>query len=274
MNRLLHAGFKRFVKKKAVWIGILILTGYEAVCILLDYQSAVRWNVTVPLDEVLFIMMAILGVVISVFCSMFVGTEYSDGTLRNKIAVGRKRSHIYLSNYILCAFGGAAAFLLSLAGGAAIGSPLLEPLRATPAYMLELILTGVFISFSYAAVFNLISMIVSSKAHSAIFCILAAFAFLFVAYYLYMMLSQPEMSEQYHIVDGQMKFETLKNPHYVTGLKRDIYQFLMEFLPGGQSLLIMEGIVIQPFTMMLYSAVIAVVTNAAGLLLFCKKELK
>lgn len=274
MNNLLHAGFARLKKKKAVWIGILVLIVYEAGCTLLDYQSALKYDARVPLDEVLFIMMAVLGVVLSVFCSLFVGTEYSDGTMRNKIAVGHKRSGIYLSNFLLCAAAGVAAFLLSLAAGLAVGGPLLEPAKAAPQTIAWFVFTGVFVSISYAAVFNLIAMTVTSKAHSAMICILTAFAFLGAAYYLYMMLSQPEMLEQYKIINGETFFETVKNPHYVTGVKRSVYEFLMEFLPGGQCVLIMEGAAAHPLRMAAYSAVIAAAANAAGLWVFRRKDLK
>ena len=34
--------------------------------------------------------------------------------------------------------------------------------------------------------------------------------------------------------------ERQKNPHYLTGIKRDIYEFLNDFLPGSQMLQIAE----------------------------------
>ena len=52
----------------------------------------------------LFVLMS--GVVLSAFCSLFVGAEYSDGTIRNKIAVGHSRAAVYLANLVTCSAAG------------------------------------------------------------------------------------------------------------------------------------------------------------------------
>ena len=33
-----------------------------------------------------------IGIVMAVFCSLFIGTEYSEGTIRNKIIIGQKEA--------------------------------------------------------------------------------------------------------------------------------------------------------------------------------------
>ena len=62
-----------------------------------------------------------MGLVAAVFISLFVGSEYSDGTIRNKLVVGHSRMRIYLANLIVCSI---ACVLISLAYAAGIkGSP-------------------------------------------------------------------------------------------------------------------------------------------------------
>ena len=46
-----------------------------------------------------------IGIVMAVFCSLFIGTEYSEGTIRNKIIIGQKRGTVYLSNFYYMLFG-------------------------------------------------------------------------------------------------------------------------------------------------------------------------
>ena len=46
-----------------------------------------------------------IGIVMAVFCSLFIGTEYSEGTIRNKIIIGQKRGAVYLSNFYYMLFG-------------------------------------------------------------------------------------------------------------------------------------------------------------------------
>lgn len=49
------------------------------------------------LDDRFFAYSFFIGILSAIFCSLFTGTEYSDGTIRNKIVVGHSRISIYLS---------------------------------------------------------------------------------------------------------------------------------------------------------------------------------
>ena len=49
---------------------------------------------------------ALPGIVMAAFCSMFIGTEFSDGTMRNKLIVGHRRREIYFTNFLTCALSG------------------------------------------------------------------------------------------------------------------------------------------------------------------------
>lgn len=43
----------------------------------------------------------LIGFAIAIFASVYLGNEYSNGTLRNKIVMGHNRIKIYLSNLII-----------------------------------------------------------------------------------------------------------------------------------------------------------------------------
>ena len=64
---------------------------------------------TIPytFEDGLFVIETIMILVIAVFVSLFFGTEYSDGTLRNKLIGGYTRGQIYVSQFIV----NAAAFI-------------------------------------------------------------------------------------------------------------------------------------------------------------------
>ncbi len=47
-----------------------------------------------------------LGIILSVFISLFIGAEYEYGTIRNKIISGYDRSEIYLANIFACIIAG------------------------------------------------------------------------------------------------------------------------------------------------------------------------
>lgn len=274
MNRLLHAGFSRFIRSKIVWLSLIALLGYEAMALNSAYSDSIRWEQTISVDNIIFMMMMLMGIVASVFCSVFVGTEYSDGTLRNKLVVGRSRSSIYLSNYILCAAGAVGIYLISVAVTAVLGYLLLAPPQIETAVLFQWILVGVMICLSYTAVYNLLSMLIPSKVYGAITCILIGFGFLIVSYYLYMMLGQPEMAQQLAVVDGETVYRTIPNPYFLTELKRTICEFLMDFLPGGQSVQLMQQSVTNPALLIFYSTIIVLISNVAGIIFFRRKDIR
>ena len=37
-----------------------------------------------------------IGIILAVFCSLFIGTEHNDGTIRNKIIVGHEKSKLFI----------------------------------------------------------------------------------------------------------------------------------------------------------------------------------
>ena len=74
--------------------------------------------------------------------------------------------------------------------------------------------------------------------------------------------------------NGQMVTETVKNTHYLTGMKRELYQNLSELLPSGQAMHVAGMTIAHPVRMMVYSLVVTVVTTICGIGLFLKKDIK
>lgn len=100
MCDLFLTDFKRFLKDKTFYIGLIVLTLYgfitvkncacfENVCEKIDGTSLL---LGVPVATILFI---------AFFISFFIGSDYEEGTIRNKIIVGKKRKEIYLSNLLI-----------------------------------------------------------------------------------------------------------------------------------------------------------------------------
>lgn len=69
-----------------------------------------RWGCTARAQEKLsdgpVCRVTFLGVVLAAFCSLYLGTEYQDGTLRNKVTAGYRREQIYFSCLLACLGGG------------------------------------------------------------------------------------------------------------------------------------------------------------------------
>lgn len=274
MSKLLHANFSRMWKDKIFWLGMAVLFTYTVLGLAANYRDMIKYEYEMTPDVTSFNFVILAGTVSSVFVSLFVGTEYSDGTIRNKIVVGQKRAHIYFSNFVLCTVANLLMYVIVVLAASAIGRVIFGPFEMSFSSFILLFADGALLSVAYAAIFNLIAMLISNKSYTAIACVLASFILLFAGVYIIQCLGQPEMTQQASLVDGELVYETVKNPAYLSGMKRQVYQFFADFLPGAQSIQVAQCGPMHPYLMLVYSAVITVIANMIGVFCFRKKDIK
>lgn len=95
-------------------IGMFLFGIFMAV---MDYISTRQYgDYEAQITNVLFIYALTVAILIPAFVSLFVGTEYSDGTIRNKMIIGHTRTCIYLSNLIVCSTAGLGFCLSYIVG--------------------------------------------------------------------------------------------------------------------------------------------------------------
>lgn len=272
MRKLLYSNFIRLRNGLSLGLSLAFFLLWNGIMLFSSYNDMVKLETGMALDSLIFTFLFIIGIVMSVLISLFTGTDYSDGTIRNKIIIGQSRNSIYAANLVTCAFIGLLLFLWGLAVNLAIGIPLFG-MPQMPANTLGLLfLDSLLAIIAYASIFNVIGMLCSNKAHSVMICILSAFVLLFIAIFIYSKLAQPEMYEAVSI--GESNLEMMANPNYISGIKREIYQFFMDFLPSGQCSQIGNLEVPHPFRMGIYSLLIIIVSNILGIFCFRKKDLK
>lgn len=66
----------------------------------------------------------------------------------------------------------------------------------------------------------------------------------------------------------------MKNPNYLTGTKRQVYEFLQDFTPGGQALQIASMDTDAPGRLAVYDAAILLLSTSCGIIFFRRKDLK
>jgi len=232
---------------------------------IMNYKVMIKNDFPLFIDNSFFMGTMFIGILLSIFCSLFIGTEYNDGVIRNKIIVGKNRIAIYFSNLLTCILAGILMCFVSLISCFIVGIPLLVAICM------------LLLSVSFASIYTFITMIIPNKATSAVICLLTAFLFLGVSTYISARLNEPKVYDEYVYMNesGQMKTEKAEpNPNYVSGTKRELYEFINEFLPGGQSFKIAQMSSESPERLMIYSIVIIVLTTGAGVWIFKKKDLK
>lgn len=277
MNKLLAANFSRLIRSKAFWGGMVFMLVIGVGMPIMHYNSMRKEGYPMYIDNGFFISALLIGILLSILCSMFVGTEYSDGTIRNKVVVGQKRPVIYLSNLITCAVAGILMCAVCLIVYLCVGIPLLGFFRTEINLILIFVLCLFGLTIAFSSIFTFIAMLNQNKAVVAVICILSAFLLLLGSSYIIAQLNEPEMYESYMYLDESGEIvtdEAQPNPNFVGGTKRKVYEFLTDILPGGQAQQISNMAAEQPWLLLLYSGVVTVGTAGAGLLLFQRKDLK
>ncbi len=276
MNKLLSAGFTRLKKDKILWIAMGALLLYAIIHMLNGCRQATSDTMSeynYPLERYYFHYAFFIGMFCSVVTGMFLGTEYSDGTLRNKLIVGHTRSALYLSNLII-SFTASVLLLLVWLIGALVGVPTLGFWRMGPGFLIYLAVSICYLA-AFSALFTFIGMLISNKSLAAVTSLLFFIGLLVLGSYLYQALQQPEFDTNIIITmeEGMQLGEPTPNPAYLTGVKREIYQFFADFLPTGQCVQMTELNILHPLRMILSSLSITAVITAAGIFLFRKKDL-
>lgn len=277
MNRLLSAGFVRLKKEKALWISMIFMALFGLFLSLNAYSDYHKYGMEPSLGRLLFVYGQLIGILASAFSGLFLGTEYSDGTIRNKLIAGHKRITVYLSGLILNVAASVLMILsfqlaLFLSGVLLLG---IEPFSVEAGFLLFHLIGGFLLTAAYCAIFTFISMLVQKRAVASVVAILASFILLFAGAFVMARLAEPEYYEGYNITTDTgevIKTERELNPRYLRGTERKVYEFLLDFLPGAQSLRLSQGGLDQ-WQPLAYSLLIAVFFTSGGIVLFKKKNL-
>lgn len=274
MRNLLSANFLRLRKSRALWIAVAVMAAACGFELVVGYTAA-RQGADVTLDSRYAIVVLISGVVCSAFCAVFVGTEYSDGTLRNKITAGHKRWEICLANLVTSAAAGVLICLGYVVPAVAAGIPLLGSFQLELPVLLHFTLCTLFMTACLCAVFTIISLLEPNKTAAAIICIFLAYFLLFLGIYLNAQLAEPRViPPREYIQDGQILLQqAMPNPAYVEGAKRIIFETLYH-LPGCQAVKLAAEIEECSWYPPLVSLLFTAVFSAAGMFLFQRKDLK
>lgn len=259
MLNLLSAGFVRLHKSRLFWFFIAAETVWSAfLAWLLHYYGNLKEN----LNIYLFMTVFYVCVAEAVFCGFYIGTDYSDGTVRNKIAVGQTRESIYLSNLIICCFAGTAVLLTHIAVFLAVGLMLVGPV-ILPQTLLIKLLCAVVSAISGAALFTLIPTLISKIASALAVNIFTSLGLIISGIYVFAKYSQPAFFS-----DGTA------NRRYAGGAAKAILGIFESVLPTSSALELMaHGSFSVCIKIILCSLAVAAVFTLIGLLAFRRKNI-
>lgn len=290
MTKLLRADFMRLKKNKLFWLGVIFMFGLGLYVILNAFFENLKVpELAVSNPDFFFCVGAVfVGIASAIFTAFFIGTEYGDGTVRNKLIAGHRRGDVYLSELIVCT---AASFIMHTAyllvvivcGVIFIGA------FVTPVLCLVEIALVSFISvLASTALFVMMAMLIPSKPASIAALILVSIFLLAASAFCYSKLSEPEYFDGYVITSSDINFgetEKIPNPGYPRGAWRKFYGFLFDFLPVGQMLQFSSSLsdiepisqaelILRVLKFSGYSLILTAASSACGLICFKRKDLK
>ena len=279
MTNLMISGFKRLLKNRAFQITAAVVAVVGLFEIFMMYRDSIIEMDTPYLDGGLFSFAALGVFALAAVVPLFVGSEYSDGTIRNKVVVGHRRGAVYLSMLFTSVIAETLLILVWTAAYLIPGAILME--HANPLWVYLCLYLAMFLELAvFSAIFTLLTMTLGNKAGSAVVCILFALLLVMQGIVVKSMLEEPEFYGPEIIIsdDGEVSYggEMEPNPNYIPegSPKRAFYNFLMDFMPGGQALQIAGHTIDNLSKICRYDIGWLVVLTGAGVLMFRRKDLK
>jgi len=226
------------------------------------------------LEDYYFNQAPLIGTFLALVISMFLGTEFSEGTIRNKLCIGHKRDEIFLSNFISCAVATIALTTVWLLTSALLFG-MIGTLEMEVSKFIGCIFVAVGIAVSFAALYTMIGSISSNKAMTIIYTFAVFIILAIAASALYDRLCEPELNQGMTFVGTQLvEMEPTPNPLYLSGTIRTVCEVALELLPTGQALLLSDVAIEYPVRAIALSAVFTIVTLLVGSMLFRRKDIK
>lgn len=276
MRNLLSAGFSRLWRNKIFLCSLVLMPASLIALMLHQYRNGQVYDVSVVLDSFPTGCFLFIGCFAAVFSALFLGTEYSDGVIRNKLIAGHSRDAIYLASLCCCIVFSLLVCAASVVGVFVAGFPLFG-LPADWPLLFKRFGCGILLIASFCALFTLPAMLIRSKAVLSVFNTICFFGLLFLAIYIMVRLETKEFMEPSYamMLDGKyIPGENIPNPDYLRGTMRAVFEFFGEFLPTGQSFHISQlPQLSHPLRLCLYSLVVTVLTTSAGLFAFRRKDI-
>lgn len=276
MPKLLRTNFSRLLHDRAFRLLSALMVFFGTSMAVVNAVHARQDGEIWVMDYTIFIYVILAPIVNAVLTALFIGNDYSSGTMRSKRIAGHRRGIIYLANLLVCICAGICLCLAFALPQAAVGLLLKGEMNAAPATLLLYVGLSFALMIAFTALFTLIAMLCQNKSHTTAGCILLTFALLFAGVYISSTLEEPEYLAAYSYTENGVTVEEpeQRNPYYITGMKRQVYEFLQDLTPGGQVIQISEMGVKKPAMLAIYDGLILLLVTGVGLMLFRREDLK
>ena len=274
MRNLLHANFFRLKRDKVFWLCAGAMLVFSAGFMVNWCLEAQGHGYLPDLDLFYFRFSPALGFFYVIFSCLFLSVDYSEGTIRNKLAVGRTRREVYLSSF-LTVFAACSCMALAWMAGSLAGVPFLGFFTMGPAGAALCVAIVIGFTAAFSAIYTFIGLL-NDRRSVTVITVSVWLIMALVSGFLSVALHEPEMIKNgmVSMEDGTVTAIMNPNPYYISGIQRAIYEFLVDLLPTGQADSLQNILLERPLRMLLCSAFVTAAATLGGLRLFERKDLK
>lgn len=223
MLNLLSAGFVRLAKSRLFWLFIAAETAWSAFLAWLFYRFG---DILQNPEFFLFLPIFYLCAVEAVFCGLFIGVDYSEGAVRNKIAIGKTRAEVYISNLAVCGFAEVAMLFTHAVVFLTVGF-ILTGADIFARMVFVKLCCAVLTSLAYASLFTMISMNLSRASTAVAVNIFIAVCMTVSGFFAFAIYNEPK---------NLLLTPGLPHPAYACGAARAVFGFFEAVLPSSAAL--------------------------------------
>ena len=276
MSKLVSANFSRLFRNKFFWICFVLVVGVAA-GIAIDFRMSYSWSPKLygyETAEVCVKYVPVLAGIVALFVSLFVGEEYGNKTLRNKVASGYSKGKVYAANWLTCTVVGSLFYWLFFLIIALPIAPWKELVKYNGNIVAGILRDAEMNYFAVLAVISIavfISMLVKNRIMGVVVTVVCMLLLFLAAEFVMEGLRQEFIWKS---VEGSVT--KMRNPEYTGGVRDITLQTIMNVQPFGQMVQVTRGFAedIREFMLPVYSCLVSVLFGFGGMYLFRKRDLE
>lgn len=280
MIKLLDVGFYRLRKMPIFYVFALLIVIAQVNIILNVSSIGQNFDGLLEMNSSVMCLL-IMGLIDAIFIAWFLGEDFYNGTVRNKMVSGKKRWQIYLSNLLIIWIVNLIYMSLLYVVTYFFGVFILGKPSMPTEELIEMSLKWLLYMLSYSSILALIGMSFSSMTKGIITSFLFALVAIFGSIIILNSLNEPKYITSFgydSVTEEEVQREEL-NPRYPNEVKRKILQFLLKINPIGDIFITINREIffaenkLNHEVLPLYAGGVIVVSTGLGLYIFKRKEL-
>lgn len=260
MRKLLAADLYLLRRSAAFWLALFFMAASTTVLVIATYNMLTEYGYDpsqYTIEATMFCMLPGIGIVNAIWLHLFIGSDYDEGTIRNKFICGHTRCAIFFSHWLVASSGALVTLLASLSLGVCLSWYFFRSFMLSTADLALALTSCVLLTVAYAAINVALAMNISRKSSSVVCGMIVMIG----------------MSTFTSFLEVELSSVLVSGWTPVT-LKDHLILLLYDLLPSGQcsqlNAMMFDHLARWP----LYSLILIVLVTAAGYLLFRQKDIK